>query len=376
MIRLEYTATEAGLRVAMRDASRSARLRFYAFSAALIVAVTLALVPLTWSNPALRIATLLLMGFGLLSTLWRARKVFERNLDEQLAGQPALLATTRLEADASGVTLTSAGAEATSNWTLIAGVESGRSGVLLRTGGTLFWFVPDSAFQTPAAKADFCKQVDAWRSAATAGPEPEPFAPGPQDRAFDVHLEVDDYVALSRFVTRAALAKRSWRPWLLPIYLVLISAAGGLLRGAGTAALGASAALLVALLLGYPRISSWFLPSQVRRLKRRYPARFPETGQQMVVGPEGVRLRSPIGRFETPWGSITRIEDDDRHLFLFLGTQSAFIVPKRYFEPDEIASLRSRWTGWLEHAPRRVGIPSGPKGAVQASHNPFEPPRV
>jgi hypothetical protein len=374
IIRLEYTPDAAGLRAAFRHAHRATRLGSYVIGALMMGGGMTTLVALTGAAPWLRWLALAVGLLGALVVVLRTRSLFERRITEQLVAQPWLLASSSLEARPDGFTLRSAGSESDLGWSIVYGVSVVGGGVVLHTGGSLFWYVPDAAFASLVERQRFVDSVNQWRSSAPIRPERAPWPVEAGDASLSVALNEADYVALSAFVMQESTQARGWRRWVLPVYLSLLAAVALVLHGWESALMAASGAAMVVALLLVPNVSIWLLPWRITRLRRRFPARFPTEIQELVVGPRGVGLTGPIGRVWTPWGRIVRVAASGDHVFLFVGPLSAYVVPKRAFSEQDVDTVVSRWSGWHADAPQRQGVPAVARGQTKDSSNPFEPP--
>ncbi len=96
----------------------------------------------------------------------------------------------------------------------------------------------------------------------------------------------------------------------------------------------------------YPQVVKWQYKRNVRKLLIEGPAKSFPRKCTLRLHPNSIETQSQIGRNTIHWSAIEQIATTNEHLFMFMNTASAVIVPKRAFETDE------EYVAFLETAER------------------------
>lgn len=384
MTAVTFSLTEDDHAVLGRAAARRRVAWFAAWLFALLAVtngpalVTFGVTP-AWQPLAMWVAAVL---FGLRNAQTAHAEEVRRNLRDR----PWLLREQHLELTPAGVrwrTLADRGEVA---WRFVGAVEESRAHVILRTGPTQAFLVPKRAFPTPAGAAAFARAAREHLAAPATAPVPEPEI-GAERSVWSLRwgAEGADFTALHDFVLEerrrragASVGARVRR------FLTVVIAAGvtlllaiGLVFGTNdvmwVTAIGWLAVLTVLL---FRRVFVRpFLWLTLWRLRRRWPLRFTTATQVLHAGPAGLVHRTEHGVTEATWSAITGVGDTGRHVFLFLGPSTAYVVPYRAF-PDAAAAARfaEQARGWLDGAPRLAEAATA-RGEAPATANPFAPPK-
>jgi hypothetical protein len=57
--------------------------------------------------------------------------------------------------------------------------------------------------------------------------------------------------------------------------------------------------------------------------------------QVLSLSPEGIFSKSQAGESKVNWSAISRIAQNDKHLFLYLGSVNALVIPKSCFKSEK-----------------------------------------
>ncbi len=123
------------------------------------------------------------------------------------------------------------------------------------------------------------------------------------------------------------------------------SLASALLWGVGASLL--QGCLLVAVLV-YQRLS--FIASAELLMKDPGKSQYVRD-LQMTLGPEGVRITSPVSTTDYRWGAIKEVAGTDDHAFFYLNHSDALILPRRAFVDErEFREFLERARGFQAQA--------------------------
>ncbi|MHB8879314.1 MAG: YcxB family protein, partial [Myxococcaceae bacterium] len=105
-------------------------------------------------------------------------------------------------------------------------------------------------------------------------------------------------------------------------------------------------------LLGTLILAGWWalFPRRLEQMLRRQTARMYQEGENAgVLGPprltldgEWVTERTEVREVRTHWRAVERVVEDQAHLYLYVTSFSAVIVPRRAFGSEEEAKAFAR----------------------------------
>jgi Mn2+/Fe2+ NRAMP family transporter len=94
--------------------------------------------------------------------------------------------------------------------------------------------------------------------------------------------------------------------------------------------LNVAVALLVGILV--PPLIYWNTKREVMTLPSGKPGLLGE--HTITISPEGIRERTAVNDSTHSWDGIHAIVDDKQHVYLFIDTHMAHIIPKRAFDSE------------------------------------------
>lgn len=174
-------------------------------------------------------------------------------------------------------------------------------------------------------------------------------------------LNLDDVVAFNSYhLSRSKHAKQRIRlNQLLGVALALIVALMWQSRGLGLWTLFFTAYALF-LLLGYPIYYRWSVKQNARKIYSEAPNKGVFGDHIIALDAEGVIEISDTGETRTAWSGVDRIEANGEYIFLYTGSLTAHIIPRRAFlnevEAEEFIQLARQYHS---ESPRLTSHSSG-----------------
>jgi hypothetical protein len=91
---------------------------------------------------------------------------------------------------------------------------------------------------------------------------------------------------------------------------------------------------LLAFVLGFGPIISRWRSSQTRRFLSKSDQRRLFCPQRLVLSPDAVQMSSEFTNATNRWSGISRVEETASHIFIFLTSNTAHIIPRRAFASE------------------------------------------
>jgi hypothetical protein len=85
----------------------------------------------------------------------------------------------------------------------------------------------------------------------------------------------------------------------------------------------------------YPLVERWGINHQVKSLYKAGPDKNIFGSYTVALSPECIVRSSEFGDIRTRWDGVERIERDSDFIFIYNGSSSAYIIPRRAFDSDE-----------------------------------------
>ena len=154
----------------------------------------------------------------------------------------------------------------------------------------------------------------------------------------DYQIVLEDIAALSLHHARTSKLSRRrmlfMQAWGIFCTLVIVMA---WTRGSSVERVVFFIVLCLLWLFAYPLYYRWTIKRNVRKMYAENENKGVLGDHTIVIDPEGVTERSAVGESKTSWGGIERIQADDEHVYLYLGSLQAHVIPKRAFRSHEDA---------------------------------------
>lgn len=85
----------------------------------------------------------------------------------------------------------------------------------------------------------------------------------------------------------------------------------------------------------YPSIQKKTFVRAVTKLLKEGKNKASLEKQKLTLSSDGVSERSALGETKVGWSSIEKVVQVKKHIFLYIGSVNAFVIPKRAFLSDE-----------------------------------------